>query len=76
MTLDRERLIPRNDPDHPAIRRRALAARAATLADYVHERLTVMAEGAEELGVPVPLELATFPQVLQEWADTVERTQP
>ena len=61
--------------DDPVYRRRALAARAATFAEYAQGRLAVMAEGAAELGVPVPLELVTFPKVLQEWADVLERTQ-
>jgi hypothetical protein len=62
--------------DHPIYRRRALAARAATFAEYAHERLAPLIVAAQELGVPVPAEAATFPAAMKAWADALERARP
>lgn len=68
--------MTRRAADHPIYRRRALAARAASFAEYASERLRPMMQAAEDLGVPVPVEAATFPQVLKAWANDLERARP
>jgi hypothetical protein len=64
----------RINPDHPVHRRRAMAAMAAAIAKYNEEHVGRLVIAADELGVPVPLEVVTFPRALAAWADQIQST--
>ena len=59
-------------PDDPVDRRRALAARAATLAPSVEWLL----KGCRDLNVPLPPEAIDLPAMFRRLADTIQRVQP
>jgi hypothetical protein len=57
-------------PDDPIARRRALAARVATLAGSVE----IAVAGALELGCRTPPAIIDMPPELRRWAAQIERT--
>jgi hypothetical protein len=57
-------------PDDPIRRRRALAARVATLAGSVE----IAVAGATELGCRIPPAVFNMPPELRQWAAAIERT--
>ena len=59
-------------PDDEVYRRRALAARVATLAPAVDRAIA----GCMDLHAPIPPEAYDMPAIFQRWADQIERTQP
>ena len=58
--------------DDPIARRRALAARIATLAGSVE----IAVAGAVELGCSTPRSIHDMPPTLRRWAAQIERTRP
>lgn len=61
-------------PDDKVDRRRAMAARAATLANSVQWLI----DGCHDLDVPLPAQtyVDDLPTMFRRLADTIERTQP
>jgi hypothetical protein len=63
-------------PDDPIRRRRALAARVASLADYNEERLGHIIIGCQRLHCAIPPAVVNVPAELRRFADSIERTRP
>ncbi|HTE69338.1 MAG TPA: hypothetical protein VK942_11360 [Actinomycetes bacterium] len=63
-------------PDDPVLRRRALAARVASLAGYNEERLGHIIIGCQRLHCAIPSTVVNFPAELRRFADSIERTRP